>query len=1455
MQRYSALYKPIKDCFLDLCRCIADSITEEEIGILINGTINTEVNVRAACLQAIDAEIDLTDLDFSEKLWLACHDEVEENVEIARTIWDESGLATLKDTAIRMTPYLESQDKPLRGAAARALSHAVKAYPEVTGGVVEALTNLYHEKAKPLLPQFDEYGLLKKSESRDPWEARSGVALALKEMAELFDHNKLVEFSRFLIDEGALADRSDQVREEMIDAATAIINAQGGHQIEELMKLFETTLEAPDDGSVVRDRINEAVIILYGALGRHLKSGDKRIVKVVERLLATLSVPSETVQYAVAECLPPLIKGSRDKATGYIKEMLDQLFTAKAYAARRGAAYGLAGIIKGCGISALKDYRIMSSLKAAIDDKKSTSSRQGALFAFELFSLILGRIFEPYVIQILPMLLSSFGDPVIDVREACSDAAKVCFSSLSSYGVKVILPDLLEGLDDDAWRSKKGACETLGAMAYLAPHQLAISLPEIIPPLTTVLNDSHKEVRAAANRSLKKFGEVISNPEIKALTSVLLKALSDPTKYTDEALDQLLKVQFVHYLDSPSLALVARILERGLNDRSATKRKAAQIIGSLAHLTERKDLMVHIPILVNGLKVAIVDPVPATRATASKALGSLIEKLGEDALPDIIPGLMATLKSDTGAGDRLGSAQALSEVLAGLGTQRLEETLPTILQNATSSKAAVREGFMSLFIFLPACFGNSFSAYLNRIIPPILAGLADDVESIRETSLRAGRLLVKNFATRAIDLLLPELERGLADSSHRNRLSSVELVGDLLFNLTGITNKDDAADEDEDVSGEAGNSLLEVLGQEKRDKVLSALYICRCDTSGQVRIAAVGVWKALVSSQKTLKELVPALTQLIIRRLASSDLEQRVIASQALGELIRKAGEGVLSTLLPSLDEGLKLATDPDSKQGICIALKELVTSTVPEALDDYESTLVSIVRTALVDSNSDVREAAAEAFESLQKVIGKRAVDQVLPYLLSLLQSDEEADNALAALLTLLTEQTRSNIILPVLIPTLIAPPITRFNAKALASLARVAGSALNRRLPHIMNALMDSIVASKDPEMLNDLGESFDAVILSVDEFDGLNTTMSEMLKLAKHDDHRKRAAACEHFAKFFAKTDLDYSRYTPDCIRALLISFDDADKDVVKSAWNALNELTKKLRKEEMESLVFSTRQVLQQVGVAGHNLPGFLLPKGINAILPIFLQGLMYGSPEQRTQSALAISDIIDRTSGDSLRPFVTQITGPLIRVVSERSVEVKAAILLTLNSLLLKIPTHLKPFLPQLQRTFAKSLADTSSELLRTRAAKALGTLITLTPRIDPLISELVNGAKTPDAGVKDAMMKALYEVVSKAGGNMGDVSKASILSLVENDLDEDDGKFTPRCIGPASLVTDNDIYRGDRDRWCTIARRFGAASWQGRGCEGYQDSCAESYILQGFCAGLERRLARVSYCASGVNLC
>lgn len=1378
MQQYGQHYKIAKDCFADLVRCIAPNINPDEIAVVAKGSIVPQTSVRTSVLQSISAEIDMSDLGFSEEIWLSCHDDVDENVELGHEIWQESEFEVTANVPVKMLPYVESKDVQLRRAAARSLAEAVKLHLGTMPEILDRLRASYIELAKERKQELDAFGMPKKMDLSDPWEARHGIALAFKELAPHLETAQLDSHFTYLIEQGPLGDKNATVRSEMLEAANAAIAIHGKQILDRLMQTFERTLEAPDKGSELGDRVNEAVIIMYGTLARHLNSGDAKIAVVIDRLLATLSTPSETVQYAVAECLPPLVRTCGDTSSKYFNQMLETLLSSKKYAEQRGAAYGLAGLVAGRGITSLKEYRIMNTLRGANENKKEVNQREGSLLAYELLSTVLGRLFEPYVIQIVPQLLTGFGDANANVREAALAAAKACFAKLSSYGVKKILPTLLRGLDDDQWRSKKGACDLLGAMAYLDPQQLALSLPEIIPPLTAVLNDSHKEVRIGAKQSLKRFGEVINNPEVKSLVDILLKALSDPTKYTDDALDSLIKVQFVHYLDAPSLALVSRILQRGLGDRSNTKRKAAQVIGSLAHLTEKKDLAAHLPVLVAGLKIAVVDPVPTTRATASRALGSLVEKLGEDSLPDLIPQLMQTLKSDTGAGDRLGSAQALSEVLAGLGTTRLEETLPTILQNVESSKAAIREGFMSLFIFLPVCFGNSFANYLGKIIPPILAGLADDVESIRETALRAGRLLVKNFAAKAVDLLLPELERGLADDSYRIRLSSVELVGDLLFNLTGITGKEDVEDMEEETIREAGTSLREALGEEKRNKVLSALYICRNDTAGAVRTAAVNVWKALVSSPKTLKELVPTLSQLIIRRLGSANMEHRVIASNSLGELIRRAGDGVLASLLPTLEDGLQTSTDTDARQGICLALKELISSASPEALEGHEKILISVVRTALTDSDEDVREAAAEAFDSLQQIFGKRAVDQVLPFLLNLLRSDEDADNALQALLTLLTETTRSNIILPNLIPTLIAPPISAFNAKALASLSKVAGGAMNRRLPGIINSLMDNIINCTDDDLQDDLDKSFDTVILSIDEYDGLNTTMQVLIQLMKHEDHRKRAATGRHLATFFAQADVDYSRYNQDIIRTLLVSFDDRDKDVVKAAWSALTEFTKKLRKEEMEALVQSTRQTLLQVGVAGANLPGFELPKGINAILPIFLQGLMNGTPEQRTAAALAISDIVDRTSEASLKPFVTQITGPLIRVVSERSTDVKCAILLTLNKLLEKMPTALKPFLPQLQRTFAKSLADTSSDVLRTRAAKALGTLIKFTPRVDPLIAELVTGAKTTDPGVKTAMLKALYEVISKAGANMGESSRTAVLGLIDMDADERDDNMT-----------------------------------------------------------------------------
>ncbi|OZJ04029.1 hypothetical protein BZG36_03770 [Bifiguratus adelaidae] len=1401
---YPMCAKTSKASLLTLTESMGGTATFEEKDKLLKGLLSEDAHVRLSALQALDF-FDLSDVLYSPELWIALYDADSTNASTAEELWDDNEMTLKEDFSVELLDLVTGKNAYIRTSASKGLAAAVKEYPVTLNDILHRIFSRYADLSKSLDPEYDEYGMIRPEtlNRKDPWEDRVGLALALKELAPLFDDEALKESTQFLIEHQALGDRHESVREHMLNAGLALVEAHKEESLRVLMPLLQSYLDAPDQKDETHDRIRQAVVILFGAVASYLPEGDARIEVALEKLIDTLSTPSETVQSSVADCLPPLVKLSKSLVPGLVDRLFEGLLNGEKYAQRRGSAYGLAGVVKGRGISALKDCNIMERLKQAAENKKMYQHRQGAVMAFETLSATLKRLFEPYVPQILPLLLACFGDPNSDVREATLDASRIIMGQISGHCVKLILPSLLQGLEERQWRTKKGSVELLGSMAYCAPKQLSISLPTVVPRLTEVLTDTHAQVQNAANNSLLQFGEVINNPEIQTLVPVLLDALSQPNNKTKPALEALLQTVFVHYIDSPSLALVIPILQRGLRDRTTEiKTKASQIVGNMSTLTDQKDLIPYLSELLPGVKEVLVDPVPEARATAAKALGSLVEKLGEQNFPHLVEELLSVLKSDSSGVDRQGAAQGLSEVLAGLGIDRLDGLLPDIISNADSPKAFVREGFISLLIYLPATFGARFQPYLGRIIPPILLGLADESEYVRDASLRAGQMIVVNYATKAVDLLLPELENGLFDDNWRIRQSSVQLVGDLLFRITGVTKKstvdaingdanadadaDAGAEEEEAVGQEAKKkALLEVLGKDRRDRVLAALYIVRQDVSGIVRQAALQVWKGVVSNTpRTIKEILPVVMTMIIRNVASSSHDRRAVAARTLGDLVRKLGESVLNDIVPILTDGLN-SDDIDTRQGVSIALSEIMETAGRMQVLDYAEPITDAVKLALCDESPEVREAAAHAFDLLHQNIGPRAIDDVLPtLLLSLQSSDERSEYALEALKEIMT--VRANVVFPVLIPTLTGIPISTFNAKALAALVSVAGTALNRRLANILAALLESLRSDIDEENREQVQETLKALVLSIEDIDGLHNLMMTLQEYVKSDDPFKRAKACDVVAIFYSESKLNASQYLKDWVRVLVSLLGDRASEVVPSAWNALNAVVKSLKKDDLEQLVQPMRQAIKSLAHAGVDVPGFCLPKGISPVLPVYLQGLMYGATDVREQSALGIGELIQRTSSDALKPFVTQITGPLIRIIGDRyPPQVKAAILQTLSTLLSKVPTHLKPFLPQLQRTFIKSLTDASSSSVRSRAAAALGILISLQTRVDPLIAELVAGIKAAEPEVKETMIQALQTVVSKAGSAMSDASKTSLTSVVTNGIsDANEGV----CIASATLL-------------------------------------------------------------------
>jgi hypothetical protein len=265
----------------------------------------------------------------------------------------------------------------------------------------------------------------------------------------------------------------------------------------------------------------------------------------------------------------------------------------------------------------------------------------------------------------------------------------------------------------------------------------------------------------------------------------------------------------------------------------------------------------------------------------------------------------------------------------------------------------------------------------------------------------------------------------------------------------------------------------------------------------------------------------------------------------------------------------------------------------------------------------------------------------------------------------------------------------------------------------------------------------------------------------------------------------SELDASLYRVDWVRQLVSSMDDSVEAVYVAAWDAFDAFVKSIPKDDLDPLVVPLRRTIESTGVPGVPVRGFSLPKGISAFVPIIIAGVTTGSNEQRENAAYAIGDLVERTAEAAIKPFVVPFTGPLIRVATQAGTfppAVKTALLSAMETMLLRIPALVKPFFPQLQRTFVKSTSDPASVVVRTKAAQALGELMKHQPRVDPVVTELIAGAKSNDDAVAGSFVLALSYVIKGAGTNVGEKAREASLELVSDAFKElHDGYYLILC--------------------------------------------------------------------------
>lgn len=203
--------------------------------------------------------------------------------------------------------------------------------------------------------------------------------------------------------------------------------------------------------------------------------------------------------------------------------------------------------------------------QATVQDKSAPpAAKEHAFLTFQLMCNQLGPPFEPYMLQLVSVVLGSLGDSQAAVREAAEGAAHALATHIATQGVHLVMPALLDAMGDRCalprlhmhmralmlsaaaacffgrrtWKKKETSLHLLAILAKRAPRHVGRCLPAAIPKLMECLQDTHPKVSAAAAAALADVASAIPQPEIQKNMAFLIDALSKPEQKTAACLEK-----------------------------------------------------------------------------------------------------------------------------------------------------------------------------------------------------------------------------------------------------------------------------------------------------------------------------------------------------------------------------------------------------------------------------------------------------------------------------------------------------------------------------------------------------------------------------------------------------------------------------------------------------------------------------------------------------------------------------------------------------------------------------------------------------------------------------------------------------------------------------------------------------------------------------------------------------
>jgi hypothetical protein len=98
-----------------------------------------------------------------------------------------------------------------------------------------------------------------------------------------------------------------------------------------------------------KEIVQSKLLQFISSLAKYFDKNSESTLNIYERVIDMLNSPSQDIKKSISKCIPPLARLLEDNSKKFLKQLLMMMLKSTSLDTLIGAAYAIAGIIKGLG--------------------------------------------------------------------------------------------------------------------------------------------------------------------------------------------------------------------------------------------------------------------------------------------------------------------------------------------------------------------------------------------------------------------------------------------------------------------------------------------------------------------------------------------------------------------------------------------------------------------------------------------------------------------------------------------------------------------------------------------------------------------------------------------------------------------------------------------------------------------------------------------------------------------------------------------------------------------------------------------------------------------------------------------------------------------------------------------------------------------------------------------------